>query len=230
MKYRKNPISLQAPTPTILAGTTCEWFWKNARADDFYGGLGNRFLYLTGTKKDPVPNPSEPDGAVLQQVHVALARLSELHPVEARFDTVARRLWEQFYVSWEQRERKGLYAAAVKRVHVYIRKLAMTYAALEGTLPEITLEQLKAAIAVGLYAAECAKVLVDAQTATLRPERELEQKFMKWIRDHEGARKRLMQQTLSKQTGGCETFNRVLLNLLRADQIEIRENRVFLAR
>jgi hypothetical protein len=47
-------------------------------------------------------------------------------------------------------------------------------------------EQLKAAIAVGLYAAECAKVLVDAQTATLRPESELELKFIKWIERNPG--------------------------------------------
>ena len=230
MKYRKGPINLVAPTPTILAGTTCEWFWKNARSDDFFGGLGNRFLYLTGSKKKPIPNPSEPDSAPLQRVRDALAGLSELHPVEARFDTVASQLWERFYMSWEQEERTGLYAAAVKRVHVYIRKLAMTYAALEGTLPEIGIDQLKAAIAVGVYAAECAKVLVDAQTATLRPEGELEQKFLKWIEEHDGATKRYMQQTLSKITGGCETFNRVLLNLARADQIEIRENKVYLGR
>lgn len=230
MKYRKDPISLVAPTPTILAGTTCEWFWKNARSDDFFGGLGNRFLYLTGPKKKPIPNPSEPDSTALQRVRDALAGLSELSPVEARFDTAAGRLWERFYMSWEQRERTGLYAAAVKRVHVYIRKLAMTYAALEGTLPEIGIEQLKAAIAVGVYAAECAKALVDAQNATLRPEGELEQKFLKWIEEHDGAKKRYMQQTLSKITGGCETFNRVLLNLARADQIEVRENKVYVAR
>ena len=230
MKYRKNPICLVAPTPTILAGTTCEWFWKNARSDDFYGGLGNRFLYLTGPKKEPIPNPSEPDSASLQRVNSALARLSEFHPVEAVFDTGARRLWEHFYISWEQRERTGLFAAAVKRVHVYIRKLAMAYAALENTLPDIGIEQLKAATAVGVYAAECAKVLVDAQAATLRPEGELEQKFLRWIEEHDGTKKRYMQQTLSKITGGCETFNRVLLNLERADQIEIRENRVYVAR
>lgn len=230
IKYRKGAINLVAPTPTILAGTTCEWFWKNARSDDFYGGLGNRFLHLTGSKKKPIPNPSEPDAAALQLVRGALARLSNLHPVEARFDTDASRLWERFYISWEQEERTGLYAAAVKRVHVYIRKLAMTYAALEGTLPEIGIEQLKAAIGVGVYAAECAKVLVEAQTSTLRPEGELEQKFLKWIEEHEGEKKRHMQQTLSKITGGCETFNRVLLNLARADQIEIRENRVYLGR
>jgi hypothetical protein len=229
MKYRKGPIDLVAPTPTILAGTTSEWFWKNARSDDFFGGLGNRFLYLTGPKKKPIPNPLEPDSAALQRVRDALARLSGLHPVEAHFDTAARRLWDRFYISWEQGERTGLYAAAVKRVHVYIRKLAMTYAALEGTLPTISIEQLKAAIAVGVYAAECTKVLVDAQNATLRPECELEPKFLKWIEEHDGAKKRYMQQTLSKITGGCETFNRVLLNLSRADRIEIRDNRVYVA-
>jgi len=230
IKYRKDPITLVSPTPTILAGTTSEWFWKNAKPEDFYGGLGNRFMYLTGQKKKPIPNPSEPNGVALQRVRVALARLSELHPVEARFDAVARRLWERFYGSWEEEERTGLYAAAVKRVHVYIRKLAMTYAALEGTLPVIGIEQLKAAIAVGVYAAECAKALVNAQNATLRPEGELEQKFLKWIAKHEGETKRRMQQTLSKVTGGCEMFNRIMQNLIRADQIEIRDRRVYLAR
>jgi hypothetical protein len=39
MKYRKDPINLVAPTPTIRAGTTCEWFWKN--------GNGNRPYFLT---------------------------------------------------------------------------------------------------------------------------------------------------------------------------------------
>ena len=230
LKYRKDPVTIVAPTPTILAGTTCEWFWKNARFEDFFGGFGNRFLYMTGPKKKPIPNPQEPRGGALQRVRDSLARLSEIQSVQARFDRTAGQLWERFYVSWEQLERTGLYAAAVKRVHVYIRKLAMTYAALEGTLPEISFDQLKAAIAVGVYAAECARVLVEAQSATLRPEGQLEQKFLEWIARHEGARKRQMQQTLSKLTGGCEVFNKVLLNLQRADQIEIQENRVYLAR
>jgi hypothetical protein len=230
MKYRKDPISVVAPTPTILAGTTSEWFWKNARSDDFFGGFGNRFLFLAGPKKKPIPNPSAPAGAALQRVRDALARLSEIHQIEARFNAAAEGLWERFYMDWEQRERTGLYAAAVKRIHVYIRKLALTYAALEQTLPEINIEQLKAAIAVGVYAGECARALVDAKTSNPRPEIDLEQKFLKWIREHEGARKRHMQQTMSKVTGGCEVFNRVLLNLLRADQIEVRENRVYVAR
>lgn len=45
--YRNNKAEINQPTPSILAGTTTEWFWKNARAEDFHGGFGNRLLYLT---------------------------------------------------------------------------------------------------------------------------------------------------------------------------------------
>jgi hypothetical protein len=230
MKYRKSAIALPSPTPTILAGTTSEWFWKNARPDDFFGGFANRFLYLTGHKKAPLPNPLEPRGTGLQRAREALAQLYELPPVEARFSTDAARLWDRLYTTWEQRERTGLFAASVKRIHVYIRKLAMTYGALEGTLPEITLDQLKAAIAVGMYAAECAKVLIDEQNVNVRPEGELEQRVLKWLEKHDGAKKRDMQQTLSKSMGSCEVFNRIVLNLARADRIEIRGNRLYIIR
>ena len=230
LKYRKEPITITAPTPTILAGTTPEWFWKNARGDDFYGGFGNRFLYLTGRKKAPIPNPEEPDGAAMQKVRDALHRLQTLRPMQARFCPTAGRVWEKFYTDWEQTERTGLYSAAVKRVHVYVRKLAMAYAALEGTLPNITVEQLKAAITVGLYAAECARLLVDAQNAAVRPEREIEQKFLEWVKKHEGQRKRYMQQTLNKVAGSCKVFNEVFQNLIRADQIEVDDGRVYLPR
>jgi hypothetical protein len=230
MKYRKNPISLRNPTPTILASTTSEWFWKNARPDDFLGGLGNRFLYLSGAKKRPIPHPFEPDAAALQRVRESLVRMNNVHFFEAQFSSDARLLWDRFYIDWEQRKRTGLFAAAVKRVHVYVRKLAMTYAAFEDTLPEINIEQLKAAIAVGVYAEQCAQSLIDAQDGTLRPHAELEQKFLKWIGEHDGAKKRDMQQTLSKFTGGCKVFNEVLLNLQKADWVLINDNRVYLTR
>jgi len=202
-QYRKNPIRIVAPTPTILAGTTSEWFWKNARPDDFFGGFGNRFLFLTGPKKKPIPNPSRPGTLALQQVRASLARLSEIRAVEARFSPAAERLWARFYMDWEQRERTGLYAAAVKRVHVCVRKLAMTYAALEGTLPEINIDQLKAAIAIGVYAGECARALIDAQKTASRPESALEERFLKWIESHDGAKKRDMRKPSPRSPAGA---------------------------
>ena len=228
LKYRKDPITIEKPTPTILSGTTLAWFWKNARAEDFHGGFGNRFGYLTGPKKAPNPNPTEPGGAALQRVREALERLSGIHPVQARFSHAAIRLWDRFYIKWESDARPGLYGAATKRIHVYIRKLAMVYAALEETLPEITLDQLKASIAVGVYMAECARVLVEAQHAAFRPEGQIEQRFLDWLKSHDGATRRTMQQTLTKVAGSCDAFNRTLAALVRSDLIEIRENRVYL--
>ncbi|MEP7366881.1 MAG: hypothetical protein ABI972_26790 [Acidobacteriota bacterium] len=231
LKYRHNKVSINLPTLSIIAGTTTEWFWKNARPDDFHGGFGNRFLYLTGTKKAPIPNPLEPGGAELQKVREAIRELAVIRPTAVRFSQGAERLWSRFYMDWERTERSGLYGASVKRIHVYVRKLGMVYAALEGTLPEITVEQLKAAIAVGLYASECARVLVDVQHAAVgRAVGEMERKFLDWLRRHDGAKKRYMQQTLSKVCGSCELFNRTMTNLLRADHIDVQDGKVYLKR
>ena len=229
LRYRdKNRITVRQPTPSILTGTTTDWFWKSARSDDFHGGFGNRFVYLTGRKKAPMPSPSEPNKERIEALRNRLARLGS-YSGPAYFSPEAGELWDLFYVDFESKERMGLLAAALKRIHVYVRKLAMVFAATEGTLPMITADQLKSSIAVCLYSAECARLLIEAQAAS-RPEGELERKFLDWLGKHDGERKRYMQQTLSKYAGSCEVFNKTLTNLARADMIEIRDGRVFVNR
>jgi hypothetical protein len=49
---------------------------------------------------------------------------------------------------------------ATKRVPQYVLKLTMLYAALEGTSPTLTAEQLTAAILVGKHATDCADRLM----------------------------------------------------------------------
>jgi hypothetical protein len=234
MPYRNHPIELLEPTPSILAGTTPEWFWKNALVEDFQGGFGNRFLYLTGQKKAPIPSPSQPDETRIASIRQRLLSLASLPICEAAFSTEAQSLFERFYVDWESQERSGVYAAGVKRIHVYVRKQAMVYAACEGTLPEVTADQLEASIAVALYAAECMRLLVESRSARVRPETELEgeleRRFLDWVRKHNGALKRYMQQTLSKYAGSCGVFNKILLNLQHADRIRVENGRVYLSR
>jgi hypothetical protein len=155
--------------------------------------------------------------------------------VEAIFSLEAHNLYGKFYNHWERRKRKGLYDVAVKRIPVYVRKIAMIYGYLENTLPQITEDQTKASIAVGLYGAACARRLVDAQMAYARPEHELEQLFLNWLEKNDGALKRYMQQTLSKYTGGCRLFTETLRNLQQADCVEVKgkpgeRQRVFLVR
>jgi hypothetical protein len=133
-------------------------------------------------------------------------------------------------MKWEGEEREGLYAAAVRRVHVFIRKCAMLYAAAEGTLPIVTIEQTKAAIAVGMYTAACAKVLIDAREIHSRPEGDMERRFLAWIEKNPGREKRYAQQTLTKFAGSCKAFNQTLRNLIEADRIELKDRKLYLKR
>ncbi len=230
LAYRKQPLHLIGPAPTVLAGTTADWFWKNARPEDFYGGFGNRITFFTGVKKPPLPSPREPDAAMIKSVREKLVSLASLPPTRAVFSRQAQRVFDLFYIEWEGKARDGLHGAAVKRIHVHARKIAMVYAACEGTLPEITLDQAKAAIAVALYTAECTRLLIETRESQARPEGDLERRFLDWVKKHEGALKRHMQQTLSKYAGSCKMFNETLLSLTRADHVEVRDGRVYLKR
>lgn len=39
MKFRKEPIEIEQPTPSLLAGTTPDWFWQDFQGRDFQGGF-----------------------------------------------------------------------------------------------------------------------------------------------------------------------------------------------
>jgi hypothetical protein len=155
MKF-ESPVELEQPTPSLLAGATPDWFWQDFRSRDFQGGFGNRLFFFTGARKAAMPLPEPPS---LNTISNALDALAAIQPCEARLDAKSRVLWEEFYHAWDAEEsrRDPMLLAAVKRIPAYILKLAMLYAALEGTLPEIPCEQLTAAILVGRYGENCAE-------------------------------------------------------------------------
>ena len=224
LNYRRKPVNIRKPTPTVLTATTPEWFWKQAKHEDFYGGHGNRFVYLTGSKKAPLSQPAQVSPDALEEIRDRIMALSQVTPCAATLSPEASRLWDAFYFDWETTDRSALLATAVKRIPTYVRKLAMIYAADEGTLPIINLEQLQAAIAVGKYSEICTKRLLDLQAKSSSQMGELEERFIRYIQHHDGVEVRKMQQTLSKYTGGAEVFNKVILNLVRSDRIEIWQN------
>ena len=229
-KHYKTPIHLETPTPSILTATTAEWFWKNAKAEDFFGGFGNRFLFFTGARKaPPLPNPNMVDDEATAGIKQHLKTVTSNSGCRASWTTGAKRTWDDFYVKFESTERSGLLRAAIKRAPVYVRKLAMTYARIEQTFPHIENDQLEAAIAVVEHSVACTERLLDLQAAQSKPHGELERLLLKWVRNHQGERLRRMHQLTWKFCGNSETFNRVLRNLATADLIEIREKRVYLS-
>jgi hypothetical protein len=219
--YRSKPVMLDTPTPNIFGCSTPTWFWKHARPDDFAGGFGNRFLYLSGARKDPIPEPERPDAHDITEARNAIQALTALPDTEARWSQEARRVWDDFYKSFEKAERSSLLMEAVKRGPVYVRKLAMVYAAFEGTLPEISLEQLRAAIAVVKYAVTSAEGLIDLRAASgrLQSNAELEKRFLNWLKRRGPAKVRDLQQAMSSYCDS-ETFNRVLRSLEQSNQID----------
>jgi hypothetical protein len=228
--YRNKPIHLESPTLSILTGTTAEWFWKHAKAEDFFGGFGNRFLFFTGARKALLPNPRMFDKEAIGRIKEHLKIAANRVPCRAEWTPSARKAWDAFYLKFENTERSSLLRAATKRAHVYVRKLAMTYAALEQTLPHIDQDQLEAAIAVVEHSVACTKCLLDLQAAQSKPQGELEQQFLRWVTAHQGERVRRLQQLMWKYCGDSETFNRVLRSLQQADRIEIRDWRVYLSK
>jgi hypothetical protein len=158
--FRKNPILVQEPTPTLVAGTTVEWLWKGLREIDVHGGFGNRIFYATGPPKPPIPLPAKPNQEALAEVRSHLQRLATLPSIELVFVPDALALWSEFYLAWKATSWSELTTAAIKRIPTYIVKLSMVYACLEGT-SLITADQLSAAIKVGHYGAKCADQLMN---------------------------------------------------------------------
>lgn len=158
--FRTNPVLVQEPTPTLIAGTTIEWLWKGLREIDVHGGFGNRIFYITGTPKPPIPLPAKPNPEALVEVRAHLHRLASLSPTELFFMPDAQALWHDFYMAWKTTTWSELTTAAIKRIPAYIVKLSMVYACLEKT-SLITAEQLNAAIKVGHYGAKCADQLMN---------------------------------------------------------------------
>jgi hypothetical protein len=225
-KDRKNPLQVDKPTTSILTSCTPAWFWKFIRPEDFFGGFGNRSLYFTGQKKPPIPDPCPIDSDKLSRIKACFNRLTGLRPSVARWNPKAKELWASFYCEFqeENQKRAELLAAALKRVHVYVRKLAMTYAAAEEALPEISEEQLQASIDVIRYSIRCTEQLIDLQAAQSKPGSEVEKRCLHWVENHEGETVRRWQQKMHRYCGDAATFNRVKRDLRESDQVVFRED------
>jgi len=224
MKFRKSPVELEQPTPSLLAGATPDWFWQDFRARDFQGGFGNRLFFFAGAHKPAMPLPETPN---LEAISRAVDTLADIHPCEARFGTKARALWDKFYYAWDAEEsrRDPLLLAAVKRIPAYILKLAMLYAAVEGTLPEIRYDQLAAAVLVGRYGEDCAKELLSLQNAGTNPRKELERRILAMVGAESSGvvTKREIYKRLWRHYTDAETFNRAFDSLVRAGELFIRQ-------
>jgi hypothetical protein len=220
LKFRKNPVCISEPTPSLLAGTTPEWFWQSARLSDFQGGFLNRILFFTGKRKSANPLPSAPDLTAIRSTIDALASVLA-GPARLAPDAVA--LWNEFYNAWDgaQRKRDEMLQVAVERIPPYILKIGLVYAACEGTLPQITAEQLSAAILVGDFCTKCAAELLSLQNAGTNSAKELERRILAFVSKQPGKRtfKRHIYRALWRHYSDATQFNRSFDALVKAGEL-----------
>jgi len=207
----------------LLAATTPDWFWQDFKLRDFQGGFGNRLFFLTGPPKADIPLPATPD---LRRSSQAIDGLSRIEPCKAELAADARSLWGQYYRAWsaDEKTREPLLLAATRRIPLYILKLAMLYAAFEGSLPTITLEQLKAAIQVGHYGVACAREILALQNAGTNPRKELERRILALIDAKAGkvTTKRKIYKSLHRHYADTEQFHRAFDSLVRAGELFVK--------
>lgn len=161
--FRKGSIRLVEPTPSLVAGSTPDWFWKSVHEDDIRGGALNRVFFAAAAPKAPIPRPGPPHAHHLHAVLHALDALDEIGSMEATWSPEAEVVWDTFYLAWKSLLRSGLDGLAgilARRADVYALKLAMVYAAFERTLPLLTAEQMASATLVAGYGIEVARWLV----------------------------------------------------------------------
>jgi hypothetical protein len=220
VKFRKQPIELDQPTPSLLSGTTADWFWQDFSPRDFQGGFGNRILFFTGERKPDISLPEEPH---LETVSRQIASLGSVEPCQARLEPKARELWDKFYRAWgaEESKRDPLLLAAVQRIPPCTLKLAMLYSSAENTLPQITYDQLAAAIQVGHYCAACVAELLSLQNAGTNPRKELERRILTFVRGTPGktTKKRDIYRALQRHYKDAEDFDRAFRSLERAGEL-----------
>jgi hypothetical protein len=175
VRLRKGNLLARQPYVCTLGFTTAAWFWRSMPEVHVVGGLGNRFLYLTGLPGPPIAFPPKPEdrlvNAFLEDLTLCdeqpALRGGELALSLADLSPDVRQLWEAFYSAWTitEREWPELLAAAVKRLPADAWKITLIYAWLERTLPVLTPAQLAAALEVIHYALASTRLLVEHRGA-----------------------------------------------------------------
>jgi hypothetical protein len=126
---------------------------------DVLGGFANRFLWVCSRRQKEVPLPQpmpEDELEVLQRRLLdTIANVQGFGAIE--MSDAATQRWCEIYPQLSA-ERSGLCGAATNRAEAYTRRLALTYALLDGK-NVVELEHLEAALALWQYAQDSAKYI-----------------------------------------------------------------------
>jgi len=220
---RSDPIKVNRPFVSLITGSPLGWLENAFGTEEVVGGFLNRFLFVVGTEKPPIPFPMPPDdakwAAFLEKLNQAVESWKE-KPLSMGWTEEAMKLYKEFYQNWHRRQKTLLddIAALTNRMPDHIVKIAMVYSALEGR-KNIAADSIAAAIAVGNYLEQITHSLFG--DVTLTSAGRVENMIINRLRGNQGAMEfRKLRQSLGGKVDS-ESFNRSIANLQKADVIKI---------
>ena len=216
---RADPITVTDPFVSLLCASTPAWLEADLSNRDILGGFANRFLYVLGEPKNPIPFPDPPDVNLRTGIVNQLSKVNEGLPadgMEVHLTANAKEIWHGFYVRWRSlRWGDEIQDAVLQRIPDMTLKIALIYAALEKQ-SEINAEILSAAIdATGYGAASAQRIFGDFNKSKRR---KLEDRVVQVLGDRGPMRRSVLHQAVSGRHSAAEV-TRMLEDLVRAEMV-----------
>ncbi|MBA7688442.1 hypothetical protein ES703_96922 [subsurface metagenome] len=159
LKTRQKTVSCREPFLSISVGTTLAWLQKALTEKDIYGGFVNRFIFVYGKPKAPLPFPPKVNPqaytALLAKINEVRLWVQSLHESEAGGELAVpdttKAMFADYYTEYHGRcAVDTLPATLIPRVQTFVWKLAVLYAAMDSSA-EILPQHLEPAILAGNY-------------------------------------------------------------------------------
>jgi len=159
LKTRQKTVVCGEPFLSISCGTTLAWLQKALTEKDIYGGFVNRFIFVYGNPKPPLPFPPKVNPyaytALLAKINELRLWAESLYESEAGGELAVpdttKAIFVDYYTEYHKRcAVDTLPATLIPRVQTFVWKLATLYAAMDASA-EILPQHLEPAILAGDY-------------------------------------------------------------------------------
>lgn len=159
LKTRQRTVVCKEPFLSISSGTTLAWLQKALTEKDIYGGFANRFIFVHGNPKPPLPFPPKVDAdaytALLAKINDIRLWAERLQRSEASGELVVpdttKAMFADYYAEYHKRcAAETLPATLIPRVQTFVWKFGLLYAAMAAS-EQILPEHLEPAILAGNY-------------------------------------------------------------------------------
>lgn len=165
---RANPLKVDRPVVSLIAGATAESLEDCVGDNEVFGGLFNRIIPVCGELRPPQAWPEPPDdqewahlvaeidfvvSRYARSTRLMIARHRGLSKSAVHSCPCVSCTWERFYDDFAVSHRArpdDVFTAMVARMHTHVWRLSVFYAALRGA-GQVELEDLSRGLALGGY-------------------------------------------------------------------------------